>query len=241
MNHAIPFYGWVPVIFSKLSWTAVVFSNNHSTLTHSFTVWEMLAGMVCQVFIISGGINWGQLVNSWQPWLVFAHKPGTYMGTAGRLNCTGSLPFRNLWVFLHHLSSSTVILFIWQFQCTRVSLPKSPDGNFKASNDLATEIPAHCGDHPTSKKGVQWMNMAFSSWKLDVFPLDGRCIKEFMVSLICHRYEVNFISLWLSMPKKAILVIGHQAISPVNRMYIPAFSYSLHSNTLSSGVLPLGI
>lgn len=69
-------------------------------------------------------------------------------------NRTGSLPFPcNLWVFLHHLSSSTVILFIWQFQCTRVSLPKSPDGNFKASNDLATEIPAHCGDHPTSKKG----------------------------------------------------------------------------------------
>lgn len=48
---------------------------------------------------------------------------------------------------------SIVILFMWQFWCTRVSLPRSPGGNFRASNDLATEIPAYCGAHPTSRKG----------------------------------------------------------------------------------------
>lgn len=148
------FMGGFQLSFPNYAWTAVVFSNNHSTLTHGHTVWECWQGMVCQVFIISGGISWGQLVKfSWQLWLVFAHKPSTYMGTAGRLESYRLPSFSvYLWVFLHHLSSSTVILFIWQFQCTRVSLPKSPDGNFKAS-DLATEIPAHCGDHPTSKKG----------------------------------------------------------------------------------------
>lgn len=117
-------------------------------------------------------------------------------------------------------------------------LPKSPDGNFKASNDLATEIPAHCGDHPTSKKGG--MNEhGFSSWKLDVFSLDGRCIKEFMGIFNLPHNLVNFISSVIKHAKESYTSHWPSGHISCKTECIFQPSYSLHSNTLSSGVLPL--